>query len=192
MLEANPIHIRKLQTKTNNFQHSSNYFPPLCVFYRPDENDVIKSFFLSNSSSKTGRMFILHTLIKITRSTFWQSFSLITSFLCILQTRIIFYVLVSKIRSANRNSFKLSQLGDFMSNQSWKFQFKRLTTAVFISWSVFSESGSRGPCKDEVRNLFSLIHTLHLISSIVLQSFNVITSFLCILQTRTVFKVFGL
>ena len=149
-------------------------------------------FSLITQVLKLGECSYYTHFLEITRSTFWQSFSLITSFLCILQTRIIFYVLVSKIRSANRNNFKLSQLGDFMSNQSWKFQLKRLTTAVFISWSVFSESGSRGPCKDEVRNLFSLIHTLHLISSIVLQSFNVITSFLCILQTRTVFKVFGL
>ena len=92
-----------------------------------------------------------------------------------------------------------------MSSQSKKFQLKRLTTAVFISWSLFFESGTRGPCKDDVINLFSLIpgivhfvegsyfiHTLHLISSIVLQSFNVMTSFLCIWQTRTVFRGFGL
>ena len=92
-----------------------------------------------------------------------------------------------------------------MPSQSKKFQLKRLTTAVFISWSLFFESGTRGPCKDDGINLFSLIpgivhfvegsyfiHTLHLISSIVLQSFNVMTSFLCIWQTRTVFRGFGL
>ena len=91
-----------------------------------------------------------------------------------------------------------------MPSQSGKFQLKRLSTATFISWSVFSESSSRGPCKDDVINLFSLIpgvvhfvegsystHTLNLISSIVLQSYNVMTSFLCILQTRTVFSGFG-
>ena len=177
-----------------------------CVFYRPDENNVIKSVFLNNSSFKTGRKFILHTHLRIIRSTFWQNFSLITSFLCILQTRTIFHVLVSKVLSANRNNFKLLQLGDFiMPSQSWNFQLKRLTAAVFKSWSVFFESALTGPCKDDVIDLFSLIpgvvhfvegsyftHTLHLISSIVLQSFNVMTSFLCILQTRTVFKSFGL
>ena len=75
-----------------------------------------------------------------------------------------------------------------MPSQPWKFQLKRLTTSVFISQSVFFESGRRGPCKDDVINLFSLIpgiahfvegsyfaETLHLISSIVLQSFNVMT-----------------
>ena len=112
MLDANPIHIWKRQTKTNHFQHVSNFFVSFCVFYRPDKNDVIKLFFLNNSKSKTGRMSILHALIN--NCTFWQSFSLITSFLCILQTRTIFQLLVSKIRSANQNNFKLSQLGDFI------------------------------------------------------------------------------
>ena len=69
---------------------------------------------------------------------------------------------------------------------------------------MFLESGLRKPCKDDVINL-SLIsgfvhfvegsyftHTLHLISSIVLENFNVMTSFLGILQTRTVFKGSGL
>ena len=78
-------------------------------------------------------------------------------------------------------------------------------TAVFIRWFVFVESGSRGPSKDNVKNLFSLIpgvvhlpedsyftHTLHLFSYIVLKNFNVMTSFLCILQPRTVFRGFGL
>ena len=95
--------------------------------------------------------------------------------------------------------------GDFIvPSQSWKFQLKRLTTVVFISWSVFFESALRRPCKDDVINL-SLIsgfvhfvegsyftHTLHLISSIILESFNVMTSFLGILQTRAVFKGFDL
>ena len=39
---------------------------------------------------------------------------MITSFMCILQTKTIFHVLVSKIRSANQINFKLSQLGDFI------------------------------------------------------------------------------
>ena len=64
MLEANPIHIWEFQTKANHFQHVSNFFPPFCVFYRPDKNAIIKLFFLNNSSSKTGRVFILHKLIK--------------------------------------------------------------------------------------------------------------------------------
>ena len=64
MLEANPIHIWKLQTMADHFQHLSKFFSPFCVFYRPDENDVIKSFLLNNSSSKTWRMFILHALLK--------------------------------------------------------------------------------------------------------------------------------
>ena len=63
-LEANPIHIWKPHTKTNHFQHASNFFPLICVFYRPDKNDVIKLFFLNVSSSKTGKMSILHTFIK--------------------------------------------------------------------------------------------------------------------------------
>ena len=92
-----------------------------------------------------------------------------------------------------------------MPSQSWKRQLKRLTTAVFISLSVFCESGSKGPCKADVIIFFSLIpgivhvaegsyfaHTLHLISSIVLQIFNVMISFLSILHTRTVFRGFGL
>ena len=204
MLDANPIHIWKHQTKTNHFQHVSNFFLSFCVFYRPDKNDAIKLFFPNNSKSKTVRMFILHALIN--NCTFWQSFSLIISFLCILQTRTIFPLLDIKIRSANQYNFKLSQLGDFiMPSQSWKHQLKRLTTAVFISLSVFCESGSKWPCKADVIIFFSLIpgivyfaegsyfaHTLHLISSIVLQSFNVMISFLSILQTRTVFRGFGL
>ena len=153
MLEANPIHNWKLQTKANHLQHVSNFFLSFFVFYRPDENDVIKLFFLNNSKSKTGRMFILHALIN--NCTFWQSFSLITSFLCILQTRTIFQLLVSKIRSVNQNNFKLSQLRDFiMPSQSWKRQLKKLTTTVFISWSVFCESGSKRSCKDDVINFF--------------------------------------
>ena len=64
MLEANPIHIWKLQVMADHFQHLSKFFSPFCVFYRPDENDVIKSFLLNNSSSKTWRMFILHSLLK--------------------------------------------------------------------------------------------------------------------------------
>ena len=115
--------------------------------------------------------------------------------------KIVLHVLASKICSANRNNFKLSQLGDLiLHNQFWKFYPKRLAAAVFTSWSVFFESGSNRPI-----NLFSLIpcvlhfvegsflrHTLHLMSSIVLQSFNVMMSILCILQTRTVFRGFGL
>ena len=65
MLEVNPLHIWKLQTKANHFQHVSKFFPPFCVFYRPDENDVIKLFFLNNLSSKTGAIFILRTLAKL-------------------------------------------------------------------------------------------------------------------------------
>ena len=42
MLEENPICIWRLQTKTNHFQHVSNFFPAFGVFYRPDENIVIK------------------------------------------------------------------------------------------------------------------------------------------------------
>ena len=130
-----------------SFSACFQFFPPFCVFYRPDENDVIKLFFLNNSSSKTGRMFILYTLI--IRPTFWLSFDLVPSFLSILQTRTTFHVLVSKIRSASWNNFKLLQLGDFfMPSQSGKFQLKRFTTAVFISWSVFFESDSRRPCKE--------------------------------------------
>ena len=115
-------------------------------------------------------------LLRVIRSTIWQSFNLNASFLCVLQTRTIFHVLFTKIRSANRINFKLSQIRYFiMLSQSWKFQLKRLTTVVFISWSVFFESGSRGPCEDDVINLLSLIpsvvhfvesscftHTLHL------------------------------
>ena len=63
MLEANPIHIWKAQTKANLFQHVSNFVLPFYAFYRPDKNDVIKLFILNNSKSKTGRMFILHTFI---------------------------------------------------------------------------------------------------------------------------------
>ena len=63
MLEANPIHIWELQTKTNHFQHVSNFFLPFCVFYKPDKNDGIKLFFVNNSKCKTGKIFILHTLI---------------------------------------------------------------------------------------------------------------------------------
>ena len=82
-----------------------------------------------------------------------------------------------------------------MASQSWKLQLKRSTTTVYIGQSVFFESGSRGPCKDDVINLFSLIpgaahfvegsyfaDTLYLVSSLVLQSFNVMTS--CIDQNR--------
>ena len=120
----------------------------------------------------------------------WQSFNLITSFLYVLQTRTIFHILVCKIHSLNRNNLKLSQLGDFiMPSQSWKRKLKRSTSTVFIGQSVFFESYSRESCKDDVINLFSLIpgvahfvedsyfaDTLHLLSSIVLQSFNVMTS----------------
>ena len=130
MLDANilPIHIWKLQTKANHFQHVSNFFLSFCVFYRPDKNDAIKLFFLNNSKSKTVRMFILHALIN--NCTFWQSFSLITSFLCILQTRTIFQLLVIKIRSANQNNFKLSQLIWFKRTlQSWRHIF-----FFFNSW----------------------------------------------------------
>ena len=142
MLEANPIHIWKLQTKANLFQHVSNFVLPFCVFYRPDKNDVIKLFILNNSKSKTGRMFILHTFIN--SCTFCQSFSLTTLILCTFQTRTIFQLLVSKVHSANQSNFKLSQVGDFiMPSQSWKRQLKRLTTAVLISWSVFCKSGFR-------------------------------------------------
>ena len=149
MLETNPIHIWKLQTNTNHFQHISIFF---CHF-------------------------------------------------CILQTRTIFHILVSKIHFAYQIIFKLSQLGDFIvPSQSWKFQPRRVTTLVFISWSVFFKSGSRGLYKDAVLNLFPLnsgvvhfvegsyfTHTLHLISAIVLQIFNMMTWFLCILQTRKIF-----
>ena len=44
-----------------------------------------------------------------------------------------------------------------MPSQSGKFQLKRFPTTVFISWSVFFESGLRGPSKDDVINLFSLV-----------------------------------
>ena len=139
MLDANPIHIWTHQTKTNHFQHICNFFLSFCVFYRPDKNDAIKLFFLNNSKSKTVRMFILHALIN--NCTFWQSFSLITSFLCILQTRTIFQLLVIKIRSANQNNFKLSQLGDFiMPSQSWKRQLKRFFKLVCILWIWFKRT----------------------------------------------------
>ena len=150
---------------------------------------------------------------RIIRSTFWKSFNLITSFLCTLQTRTVFHILVSKICSVYWINFKLSQLGDSnMPTQSWKSQLKKLITVIFASWYVFVESGWTGCCKDDVINLLSLIpgvvnfqdsyfrqrhththaHTLHLINSIVLQSFNVMMSFLWTLQTRTVFSGFGL
>ena len=128
-------------------------------------------------------------------STFWLSFNLITSFLCVLQTRTIFYILVSKIRSANWTT------SNFHNKESLLY----LGSPENIRWSVFFESGSREPCKDDAINLFSLIlgvehfvegsyfiQTLHLISSIVLQSFNLMTSLFCILQTRTVLRGFGL
>ena len=100
--------------------------------------------------------------------------------------------MVHKIHSLNQNNPKLLELGNFiMPSQSWKLQLKGLTITVFIGWSVFFESGSRGPCKDGVIILFSFIpgivhfvegsyfaHTLHLISSIVLQSFYVMTLFI--------------
>ena len=186
MLEANPIHIWKAQTKANLFQHVSNFVLPFYAFYRPDKNDVIKLFILNNSKSKTGRMFILHTFIN--SCTFCQSFSLTTLLLCTFQTRTIFQLLVSKVHSANQSNFKLSRLGDFiMPSQSWKRQLKRLTTAVFISWSVFCKSGFKRILQRWRQKNFSLIpglayfvkgsyfaHALHLISSIVLQSFNVI------------------
>ena len=129
--------------------------------------------------------------------TFRLSFNLITSFLFVFQTRAIFYILVSKIRAANWTNFKLSQQGEFIiPGQSGKYQPKNITTEAFIRWSVFFEYGSRGPCKDDAINLFLLIlgvehfvegsyfiHTLHLISSIVLQSFNLMTSLFCILKS---------
>ena len=43
-----------------------------------------------------------------------------------------------------------------MPSQSWKRQLKRLTTAVFIGWSVFCESVSKGSCKDDVIIYFLL------------------------------------
>ena len=63
-----------------------------------------------------------------------------------------------------------------MFSQSSKFQPKRLATAIFIIWSIFFESGSNGP----------------IISSIAFQSFNVMTTFLYISQTRISFSSFGL
>ena len=114
MLEANPIHIWKLQTKANLFQHVSNFFQPFCVFYRPDENNVIKSFFINNSSSETGRMFILHTIIKNYKIYLLAKFQSDYLIFVYLTGQNDFHVLVSKICSANRNNLKLSQLGDFI------------------------------------------------------------------------------
>ena len=74
-------------------------------------------------------------------STFFAKFQLDYVIMYILQTRMIFHVLVA-FCSANRNNFKLSQLGDLtMFSQSSKFQPKRLATAVFILWFIFFESG---------------------------------------------------
>ena len=90
-------------------------------------------------------MFILPTLIKNSKIYFLAKFQPdYVIFVYFIDQK----VLVCKIHSAIRNNFKLSQLGDFtMPSQSWKLQFKRLTTAVFISWYVFWNLVQEDPAK---------------------------------------------
>ena len=54
--------IPKLNPRQNISRNASNFIPLFYLFYKLDKNDTIKPFFLSNSSSTTRRMFMLHTL----------------------------------------------------------------------------------------------------------------------------------
>ena len=68
-------------------------------------------------------------------STFFAKFQLDYVIMYILQTRMIFHVLVSKICSANRNNFKLSQLGDSVFKISaQEISHSGFYTLVYIFW----------------------------------------------------------
>ena len=118
VLEANPKHIWKLRNKANYFQHVSNFILPFYVFYRPDENDLIKLFSLNNSSSANGRVLILHTLTKNYK-----------------------IYLLAKFQP---EQLLTSKIGDFIiPSQCWIFQLQRLTRMAFISWYIFSKRFER-------------------------------------------------